>query len=201
MGRKKSFVCGVGINDFAFPTSLLGKHTTEYKLWANMLYRSHDTSFKEKHPSYANVTCDVRWHSMTAFIDEVSTLVGYEQAINNGWCLDKDILIKGNKLYSKDTCCFVPVQINNLILDNRTQRGDHPIGVSFSKHARKFRAYLIGLNGKQKHLGYFEEESIAFEAYRLAKKAQIEEVLIGFKGKIDDKVYQALIEWEIGIND
>ena len=43
---------------------------------------------------------------------------------------------------------------------------------------------------------------IKYKEYSVvAKKAQIEEVLIGFKGKIDYKVYQALIEWEIGIND
>ena len=46
MGRK-SLVCGVGVNDFALPTSLFGKHTSEYKLWTNMLYRSHDLSFKK----------------------------------------------------------------------------------------------------------------------------------------------------------
>lgn len=200
MGRK-SLVCGVGVNDFALPTSLFGKHTSEYKLWTNMLYRSHDLSFKKKCPTYSEVSCDPKWYSMTAFIEDVSTLTGYEQAMNNSWCLDKDILIKGNKIYSIDTCCFVPQEVNKLILDNRRKRGSHPIGVSFSKHAKKFRAYLIDLNSKQKHLGYFEDESIAFEAYSFAKKAQIEEFLVKFKGVIDDKVYEALINREIDIND
>lgn len=201
MGRRRSFVCGVGINDYELPVSINGKHIPEYKMWTNMLYRVYDVKFKEKHPSYLNTSCDPNWHSMTSFIKDVSKIDNYDKAIHEGWCLDKDILVKGNKLYSKNTCCFVPPQLNNIILQNKAKRGDFYIGVSYSKHARKFRSYLIDQNGHQQHLGYFDSEFDAFLMYREAKKQQMFDVVEGYKDVISDEVYSALLSWEISIND
>lgn len=201
MGRKRSFVCGVGNNDYKSQTSINGKHIPEYKMWANMLFRVYDTKFKGKHPTYLNTACDPKWHSMTAFIEDVSAIDNYDKAIHEGWCLDKDILIKGNKLYSKTTCCFVPPQLNNIILQCNAKRGEFYIGVSYSKHAKKFRSYLIDQSRAQRHLGYFDNEFEAFSAYCKAKKQQIIDVTENYKGIISNDVYNALLAWEICTDD
>lgn len=201
MGRQRGMVCGVGVNDYKSPTSVNGKHIPEYKMWTNMLYRVYGTKFKERHPTYLHAECDVNWLSMTSFIEDVSTISNYDKAIQDGWCLDKDILFKGNKMYSKSTCCFVPVPLNNLILQNNAQRGEHTIGVCYSKHARKFRSYLIDLTGKQKHLGYFDKEVDAFLAYKEAKKEQIASVVKLYRGVVSDDVCDALLQWEVCVDD
>lgn len=201
MGRKRTLVCGVGINDFDKPISSNGKHIPQYKMWTNMLTRSFDKSFKTKHPSYCNVTCDPSWLYISNFIKDVSEIKNFEKGLTEGWCLDKDILFKGNKIYSKDTCCFVPKDVNNIILTNRCRRGDFPIGVSYSKHAGKFRAYMINASNTQMHLGYYKDVESAFDAYRKAKTEQIKDIAEKYKNVIDIKVYNALLSWEIDIND
>ena len=54
--------------------------------------------------------------------------------------LDKDILCKGNKVYSSETCVFVPARINSIILNSQNRRGDLPVGVNYNKKTGKYRA-------------------------------------------------------------
>lgn len=55
--------------------------------------------------------------------------------------------------------------------------------------------------GKEKHLGSFPTQESAFEAYKQAKESYVKEVAEKWKGKIDDKAYQALLQWKIEITD
>lgn len=118
----------------------------------------------------------------------------------SGWELDKDILVKGNKLYSRDTCCFIPSEVNNLLTKRDNDRGEWPVGVSFHKSSGKFRAYL-SINGKKKFLGLFATPEEAFQAYKAAKEAQIKVVANKWKHLLDERVYLALMSYEVVIND
>ena len=42
-------------------------------------------------------------------------------------CLDKDIFCKGNKLYSRCTCIFVPQRINLLFTKSDKSRGKNRV--------------------------------------------------------------------------
>ena len=117
-----------------------------------------------------------------------------------GWQLDKDILVKGNKLYSKDTCCFVPSEVNNLLIKRDNFRGEYPVGVHFDKYAGKFKAQLA-INGKVKFLGRFNTPEEAFQAYKLAKEVQIKVVANKWKHLLDERVFQALMAYEVAIDD
>ena len=103
-----------------------------------------------------------------------------------GWCLDKDILVKGNKIYSPETCCFVPKGINLLFGKNNAKRGNYPIGVC--KFKNKFQA-TINIKGKTISLGHFDTPEEAFEAYKTAKEAYIKEVADEWKDRIEEDVY------------
>ena len=197
MSGKRSLVFGVGINDWDGNISVGGKMIMEYNLWHGMLQRCFDEKYKQKHPTYKDVTCSKEWLLMTSFIEDVSKMKGYGL---EGWQLDKDILQKGNKLYSKDTCCFVPLEVNSLLTKRDNCRGEWPVGVCFHKASGKFRAQLA-INGKLKHLGYFTTPEEAFQAYKLAKEANIKVVAEKWKHQLDERVFQALMAYEVNIDD
>ena len=75
--------------------------------------------------------------------------------------LDKDILFKGNKVYSPETCCFVPHAVNTLFLNGKKNRGDFPLGVHFDKSKGKYRAEMSFM-GRQIKLGTFDTAESAF---------------------------------------
>ena len=52
-----------------------------------------------------------------------------------------------------------------------------------------------------KHVGYFNTEIEAFEAYKQAKENHLKEVAEKWKGKIDDRAYNALMEYQVEITD
>jgi hypothetical protein len=197
MGRKRSLVFGVGVNDWVGNISVGGKLIMEYTLWNGMLKRCFSAKLKQRRPTYEGVTCSKDWLSMTSFIKDVSQMKGFGL---NGWELDKDILQNGNKLYSKDTCCFVPQELNTLLTKRDNYRGEYPVGVDFHKVSGKFRAKL-NINGKTKYLGLFPTPEEAFQAYKLAKEAHIKVVAQKWQHLIEERVFQALLTYELDIND
>jgi len=197
MSFKRSLVYGVGVNDWVGAVKVDGKKIKEYQLWSGVLKRCFTDGFKQSRPTYKDVTCSKEWLSMTNFVNDVSKMKGFGLS---GWCLDKDILQKGNKLYSKDTCCFVPAEVNNLLTKRDNSRGEFPVGVCFDKASGKFVAKLA-INGKQKNLGRFNTPEEAFQVYKLAKEAQIKVVAHKWQHILDERVFQALMSYEVGIDD
>lgn len=117
-----------------------------------------------------------------------------------GFQLDKDSLVKGNKIYSEETCCFVPPEINTLLLTSRRIRGDNPIGVFYHNRDKKYVA-KCKVSNKTVHLGYHLTSTDAFYAYKVFKEAYIKEVANKWKDRIDPRVYEALMSWEISVDD
>ena len=197
MSGKRSLVYGVGVNDWGSSIKVNGRNLQEYDLWHCMLRRSFDEKRKQKYPTYNDVTCSKEWLSMTKFIEDISKMKGFGL---KGWELDKDILQKGNKLYSKETCCFVPHEINMLLTKSDKARGECPVGVNFDKATGKFRAQ-IRINGKSKFLGRFATPEEAFQAYKTAKEAQIKVVAQKWKHLLDEWVFRALMVYDVVIDD
>ena len=111
-------------------------------------------------------------------------------------CLDKDILIKHNKIYSPDTCIFVPHKINTLFTKSDKSRGESVIGTSLYKNGK----YIVQCNllnpetgkSKSEYLGLYETQEKGFEVYKYHKERNIKEVADYFKGQLPDKLYQSL---------
>lgn len=200
---QRKLIYGVAVNDWHTSISNgSSKHIPEYKMWLRVLERALSEKWKQQNPTYKDVYVDTRWYSMTTFIEDVSTLVGYSQAINKGWHLDKDVIIKGNKFYSKETCCFLPIEINSLLAIKKSNRGDYPSGVHYIKrHPKRPYCATITRGGKVTILGYYATVDGAFSIYKTTKEDYIKEVANKWKDQIDPRVYDALMKWEIEITD
>ena len=191
----KATVQGVGCNDVQFQIKIDGKHIWQYQLWKSMMDRCFDAKYKQRYPTYENVTCCDEWLSFANFLEWVNKEVEYKGK-PVGLALDKDILVKGNKTYSPDVCRFVPQAVNSLLLDSGATRGIYPVGVCFDKGCGKFVAYLKCF-GKLKHLGLFLTPEDAFAAYKVAKEAQIKVVALRHKDVLKPAVFESLMSWEI----
>ena len=94
----------------------------------------------------------------------------------------------------------MPQEINLLLTKRDNCRGEYPVGVYFNKPSGKFKAQLA-INGKRKHLGLFTTPEEAFFAYKLAKESQIKVVAQQWQHLLDERVFQALMSYEVKIGD
>ena len=188
-------ICGVGfLGDMKNPYTV---NRRLYDIWRQMLRRCYDESVHKIRPTYKECVVSENFKNFSCFVDWYKNQVGYDQ---KDWCLDKDILIKGNKLYSENTCCLVPYEINNLFTKSKMCRGSYLIGTSFVKKDNKYKAG-VGKKGVNNYLGIFDTELEAFNAYKEAKESYIKEVANKWKDQIDHRVYEALMNYQVEITD
>ena len=195
-------VYGVGIIGAKYPISECGVHTKEYGLWKNMLRRCYSDFYKKKYSTYIDCKCSENFKSYEYFYEWCNKQIGFG---NEGWQLDKDLLtkggIKGNKVYSEDSCVFIPSEINLLLVKREALRGGYLIGVYWDKTANAFKAQVCKNKGKQECLGSFTTEIEAFNAYKQAKESFIKEQAEKWKSQIDPRAYNALINYTVNIDD
>lgn len=179
------------------------KVTIQYKKWHMMLNRCYEPYELNKYPTYIDVDVCEEWlcfQNFAKWFDE-----NYNEIEGEKMDLDKDILFKGNKVYSPETCCYVPRRINVLIVKRDLDRGGLPLGVSKCEKENVFRARccIIDEDGKGKtiHLGRFDNEIDAFIAYKTFKEAYIKQIASEYRDKLPERVYNALINWKVEIND
>ena len=164
--------------------------------WQSMLLRGYNKKFKEKHPTYKDVTVCKEWHNFQNFAKWYDEK--WKPWMDKTWNLDKDILVKGNKIYSPETCAFVPQEINNMLLNTISYRGKQPKGVW--KHGEKYCAEVMRKGAKER-LGTFDTSELAFNAYKKAKETIIKIAAEEWRGKIEDPCYQALYNYQVEITD
>ena len=143
-------VYGVGVIGTKYLVSEDGRDTKEYTLWNNMLNRCYNDTYKNKNQTYTGCEASENFKSYEYFYEWCNEQVGFG---NEGWHLDKDLLVKGNKIYSEDTCVFLPHEINQILVKRTASRGNHLIGVYYHKRGKVFMAQVSKNKGKQEKLG------------------------------------------------
>ena len=160
--------------------------------WSKILERCYDEKALIKHPTYRICSVDEHWHNFQNFAPWFEE--NYNPETMQGWQLDKDILTKGNKIYSPETCCFVPAEINTLFSLNNINRGDLPIGVQ--KEGNKYRAAM-----SDNYIGSFDTIEEAFQAYKREKEKLIKDLADKWRSLIGERVYWALYNYQVEITD
>ena len=179
-----------------------GKQIREYKLWQDMLERCYCAKLHKRLPSYSGCTVSDNFKYFPYFKEWCNNQIGFNSLDGKGkpFQLDKDILLKGNNVYSENTCVFLPQEVNLLLTSCKSKRGGLCVGVSFDKRSKKFVSHINRL-GEQKNLGGFDEEIEAFLVYKEAKESHIKIVAENWKDEIDVRVYNSLMNYKVEIND
>lgn len=196
----------VGITGNKYQTNIGNKLTKEYNIWVNVLQRCFDKKHKEDHPTYKDITCCKEWLLYENFYEWLHSQENFDKWLNGKrWAIDKDILVKGSKVYSPETCCLVPNSINLLFTKCNVSRGEFPIGVS--RNGEKFNGFRAlcrnPFTNEQEFLGDYRTTKDAFLAYKKRKEYLIKQVAeVEYKaGNITKQCYEAMMSYEVEIID
>lgn len=197
--KKKTY----GMIGTKYPSRINGTHTKEYNTWKNMMTRCFSDSYKNKNPTYMDATCCDEWLLYENFYDWLHSQENFDKWLNGKyWAVDKDILVKGNKLYSPETCCLVPKNVNMLFVKHDSLRGECVIGVNYDKRDNTYIAHCEN-NGKLYHIGVYNTEHDAFVSYKNYKESLIRKIAKEEyeKCNINKKCYEAMMSYEVEITD
>ncbi|HEY3984612.1 hypothetical protein [Cedecea sp.] len=158
-GKKRTPLYGHGIYDADFPSHvMIGKSMVShpaYSVWHSMLARCYSEKRQMQNPSYIGCSVSSEWHFFSEFLQF------YRGSFHDGYHLDKDLLVIGNRTYSSQRCVFIPRYINNFTTASNSARGALPQGVCFDKNRGLFMA-SISIDSRRKLLGHFRDP---FEAH------------------------------------
>lgn len=182
----------------------IGKYTKHnnpkvYDAWRGMLRRCYDPKSLKRNPCYQGCwVCD-EWHNFQKFAAWWKKHCHCEDGQ-----IDKDILFKGNRIYSPETCCIVPFEVNNVFFKKRRNHGEWPIGVTVDKrcdYSHSYKATFSDKRHRKKRGGVFKTPELAFGAYKKEREQVIHNLGYEFKNVIEPEVFQALINYKIDITD
>lgn len=187
-------VCGVGYIG-------QGKYTPKnnkiaHVKWSSMLNRCCGEI--SQNSTYNNVTLCKEWECFQNFAKWFED--NFKPWMNSSWDLDKDILQKGNKIYSPETCCLVPPDINILFTKRQNYRGSCPIGVVYNKKNKNYTASCVR-GDYNPYLGSFKTKLGAFYIYKVVKEQWVKEVANRWKGLISEKLYHAMLNYKVEKTD
>ena len=187
--RRKKTVCGVGINDYDGNIRPNGVLLQSYQTWQGMIKRCYGETDLKRRPTYRNCSVCDEWLYFSNFKKWFDNL---ENGYIDGYALDKDILVKGNKVYSPDACCFVPNDLNVMVKSSGVER-DLPTGVYLLKSGRYYASY------NNHTAGTYDTIDEAYNAYCECKEKDVKKRSQDYydKGLITEKVYNALQKYKV----
>lgn len=191
MADKVNLVCGFGVNDANYavrPRDGAGfKICKAYSSWHNMISRVHGKAKSKLCPTYSDVSVCEQWRSFSRF---------KSWWVNNyvdGWHLDKDILTD-EKVYSPETCIYIPPWLNLFLTDRKAKRGKFHIGVCWHKRDKKFMCQCRNPEtGKQEVVGMFDSQDMAYLAW-LERKTEIASKMKSEMDDIDVRIYPRVMD-------
>lgn len=160
-------IYGIATYDSTIPAT---KHPL-YKTWHNMLKRCYSVNYQKQRPTYVGTTVCNEWLLFSNFEKWCAG------KFVTGYVLDKDFIAGDLKIYSPETCAFIPKELNNSILE-RDYNSTYPLGVTLvkQKNGVAFSSW-ISTFGKKRYLGIRTCEKDAHKLWQIAKKEYFIEIL------------------------
>ena len=191
---RRCLVYGFGVNDANYILRIVKNNKVIgrcpfYTKWENMLKRCYSSKWHKQYPSYIGCCVCPEWRYFSKF------RLWMESQKWEGMELDKDILVKGNRVYGPDTCCFIPQAINSLFHPAKKKKFlDLPEGVTLTANGtyrvkvmirpgKRYKKILLTL--KEAHIHALEKkiEAVRYGAHdpRLEVK-----VILALGGRIHE---------------
>ena len=195
-GRESVYSFGI-VGDMKISSN--GVHFASYSVWSSMIERCYSEKRDAKWITYKDCSVSEEFKYYENFKEWCEKQIGFNSKDETGrsFELDKDILFKGNKIYSSETCVFVPLEINQIFRKSErwVDTKETMIGTCLSRN--KKHVARIRIKGKLKHLGTFNTEAEAYESYKASKTEHIRSIAEKWRGMIDERVYEILMNYEI----
>lgn len=161
------------------------KDVKEFSHWYAVLTRTSG-ELKVSCPTYYDCDLVAEWLNFQNFAGWCQTQEGFAL---NGWQLDKDLLVPGNRTYGPDTCCFLPRRLN-LLISNVSYKG-RPYGKTGKFHFR-----CRDVDGKT--VDYLAETmDDGCQWYATFKQSVILEVANLYRNSLSPSAYKALANFKI----
>lgn len=181
-GQKRGLLFGIGINDL--DTSINNDVLIKtYRLWQSMLNRCFDSN-SEKNKTYKDCSVCDEWLRLSNFKN------WFDEHYVEGWQLDKDLFSNGVKIYSPNTCCFLPHELNYMFRKYTHRHRDLPTGVYESNGRFNSILYTQDCTSKRS----FSTVNEALAMYKKARKEKIHYLAEKYKDKLEERVYLKLLQ-------
>ena len=190
-------VCGVGYLGEYSTLDKDGNTTKEYTAWRCMLERCYGNKELE---AYKYCIVSEEFHNASYFKGWYNKQVG---AHREDFHLDKDILSEDCKVYAEDVCVLVPREVNLFFIkhNNKKVMSDYPTGVTYDQSCMTKPYIMKYKNGGNLIESYHDNEWSAFIAYKQAKENRAKELAEKWRGQIDNRVYEKLINYKVLLTD
>lgn len=173
------------VGDGPYLASKSGRDTPEYTAWRNVFKRCYHEPYQRTHPSYIDCSVAPEWHNYQIYAQWWHE--NHYDVPGEKVQFDKDILVKGNRVYCPERCLFVPQRINLIFQGKRLS---NQLATGVLQRGNKYAAMY-----NTKSLGTFESLEEAVSAHDEAKRQSIMRVANEYKSRIPNRVYEALINY------
>ena len=196
----RGLIFGWGINDADYRLVIKeyrgrteGKQNIEllwacpfYNRWKGLIERCYSQRYQKKNPTYVGCTVHEDWKYFSNFKSWMQTQ-DWE-----GKQLDKDILVRGNKVYGPTTCVFVTQELNKFFKGAYKKEGATLQGAYFRKDNSKYQVCCKQLDGTNKYLGQYDTEEEANCVWIEARKKLFQELALR---QDDPKIKEAILNY------
>jgi hypothetical protein len=166
------------------------KMLPQYNQWFDMKQRCLSERSRKARPTYERCKLFESWLDYDNYVSWATLQVGHLQLDDNGklYQLDKDLLGEGS--YGPNSCVFIPQELNKFLTAGR---GSVKVGCSQMDNGKWRVTIHDPFQKKNVHLGCFESLDQASTVHTEAKRRFAIKLADKWKGHIDQRAYQALL--------